>query len=422
MILPRNGRIVIIDDNMEDVKELMQVFSMDRISFSYFIGDIETLPQEPLSDTFLVLLDLELDGSAKGNDATQASQVISVLQRILGPSFSDFSVIIIAWSNALNILRELKPRMVMAQMNPLAFFEIDKPSCKETGHFKLDLIKAAVEAKMAELPSLDLLFFWDNLVGQATVDVYKNILPGNYLTTPADLNKRLNSYYEELAKAYIGKSVTPDHSHSTINILNALLSNEIGKFSCDTIKLELSQENKAPLMLSDYAHINSCINTVPQPHPLSCGSVHNNPFSNIKVTGFDIFQNKKEAKASDKKSYDKMQQIICEVSTLCDQAQGRKHFLRFAPGLLVPSTLGHHIKQNTEYLYKSCLLQSIDVFDGEPFHIVLDFRRFFTVEKFETEPQLLFQLSETLLMHIQNKLGRQISNPGVVFADHTHGT
>jgi hypothetical protein len=73
MILPRNGRIVIVDDSMDDIKDFIEIFSKDGLSFSYFNGSIDTLPNAPLADTFLMFLDLELDGSAIGNDATQIS-------------------------------------------------------------------------------------------------------------------------------------------------------------------------------------------------------------------------------------------------------------------------------------------------------------------------------------------------------------
>ncbi|QHQ62925.1 hypothetical protein Ana3638_20850 [Anaerocolumna sedimenticola] len=421
MILPKNGRIVIIDDEMDNIKEFMEIFSMEGVSFSYFSGSYETLPDpdKPLTDTFLVLLDLELDGSSRGDDATQASQVINVLDKVLGPSAKDRSVIIVAWSKSLNILKELKPRMSLVNMSPLAFLEMDKLSCKkEDGHFDIELIKKTIEEKMAEIPSINLMYFWDNLAGQAAAKVYKSILSSSNVVTITDLNKRLNTYYEELAKAYVGKGVTQNHSYATINMLNVLLANEIGKSDSSSISLDISRDNRTILDLIDYAKINSSINLISQPKALSCGSVHINPDTELKVTGFDIFKKKDEAKQEFENEYNNMISIICEVSTLCDQAQDRRLLMRFCPGLLVPSVLDRHFKQYADYLYISCLLYDKNIFNGKPFYLVLDFRKFFTVKNFENQPNLLFQLNENLLMHLQNRLGRQISNPGLIFADH----
>jgi hypothetical protein len=420
MILPKNGRIVIVDDEMSDIKDFMEIFSKDGLSFSYFNGSVETLPNNPLTDTFLVFLDLELDGSAKGNDVTQASQVVSVLERILGDSAKDYSVVIVVWSKSLTILKELKPRMDTAGIKPLVLFEMNKLSCKtEDGHFSLSLIRETLETKMSELPAINLLYFWDNLAGQAAANVYKTILPSRFSPT-AETNKLLNTYFEELAKAYKGKEVKAEDSYATINMLNVFLQSEIGRHKCDSLKLDISPENKVAINLEYYAEINARINTAPVPLPLSCGSIHVNPINDIKVNGFDIFEDKVAAKKQAKQEYKRMMQIICEVSTVCDQALDRNLLYRFVPGLLVPSTLENYFKKNADYLYISCLLCNEAVFENSPFYIVLDFRQFFTdkKDKFETVPDLLFQINENLLMHIQNRLGRHVSNPGVVYANH----
>ncbi|HBU12021.1 MAG TPA: hypothetical protein DEB31_04640 [Clostridiales bacterium] len=420
MILPKNGRIVIVDDSIDDTIDFMEIFSREGISFSYFNGSVETLPESgnAILGTFLMLLDLELDGSAVGNDATQASQVISVIERILGNAAKNFSVIIVAWSKSLTILNELKPRMISAGINPLALFEMDKLSCKnEEGRFDIELIRAALKEKMSEIPAVNLMYYWDNLAGQAAASVYTSILTLDP-TTPQEKNKQLNAYFEELAKAYKGKGVTENDSCATINMLNFFLSNEIGRLNCDPIKLDISSENKAIINTEHYASINARINILPTASPLSCGSIHINPCEELRLNDSDIFNNNENAKRHDVYAYENMRPIICEVSTICDQAQDRKQLNRFIPGLIVSAALEKYFKKNADYLYISCLLRHANVLDEKPFYIVLDFRRFFSIKEFEETPDLLFQISETLLMHIQNRLGRHISNPGVVFANH----
>ena len=82
MIIPKQGRVVIVDNEIDDVKSLMAALSKEGISFTYFNGGVDTLPETPLNGVKVVFFDLELEGSA-GNDRTKASQDVEVLKKIL---------------------------------------------------------------------------------------------------------------------------------------------------------------------------------------------------------------------------------------------------------------------------------------------------------------------------------------------------
>lgn len=414
MILPRNGRIVIVDDSMEDIKDFMEIFSKEGLSFSYFNGSVDTLPDAPLADTFLMFLDLELDGSAIGDDATQASQVISVIERILGDSAKDYSVVIIAWSKSLTILKELKPRMAAAGISPLAFFEMDKPACKTEGHFDINLIKAALEEKMSGIPAINLLYYWDNLAGKAAIDVYKKILPGKYFAD-SDLNIRLNTIYKELAAAAKGANVTSSDTYSTVSLLNSVLANEIGKYT--TISFDLDVQNTTVLNVEDRGNINRSINMVTPANGFSPGCIIPNNIATTQFDLSDVIQSLDKAQEMTPHLLEEVQQVLCEVTPLCDHAQKRACFHRLIPGVLLPTTVQKKWLKAAEFHYITPIYYVPGVFNDKPFYIVFDLRRLCTIDFYPDgrQPDVMFKFGETLLMHLQNRLGRQVSNPGIVY-------
>lgn len=54
MELPKNGGIVIIDDQMEEALPLMNALSSKGVAYSYYDGQPRNYPKEPLTNIRLV--------------------------------------------------------------------------------------------------------------------------------------------------------------------------------------------------------------------------------------------------------------------------------------------------------------------------------------------------------------------------------
>lgn len=419
MIIPLYGRVVVVDDKIEEITSLMTVLSKQGVSFTYFNGSVETLPPAPLKGTTFMFLDLELDDNSLIDNKTKASQDISVIQRILGENSSNKSVVIIVWSGALAILTELKAMIRQANIAPLALLEINKADCKENGNFVLEKIVSQIEQHLCQIPSLNLLTLWDNLVGQASHTVYKKIMPAGQVVLE-ELNKHLNSIYSLLAIAQLGeKNLGKDKAYAAINILNSILANEISSISNNGNPLvELDLENTQALSLQDLAQLNAGINMVTSLNCTQPGCIFENTLNDKRVTGFDIFEDINKVKSDYKTVYKQMIPICCEVTPLCDYVQKRAVFHRLVSGLVVPAVLDNYTKDKSDYLYKSPIFYVDGFLDNNPFFLMLDLRHFFTIASDGLDgKQPLFQLGESIVMHIQNRLGRQVSNPGITFID-----
>lgn len=417
MIIPNSGRVAIIDDQRDDVSSLFEALSKEGISFIYFSGLLESLPPKPIDGISYMFLDLELDGTAT-SDKTRASHDIHVILKILGENAKNGTVIIITWSQALGILEELEPMMEANGIIPLALLKIAKSECKENGLFNIEKIKEQINEKLTSIPSIELLEFWDNLVQQASNDVYRKIISLDMKLRFDILNKHINSIYYELAKASLGKdNVTKESSYAVLNVLNMILANRISNMphnndSC--IKLNII--DKIELNTNILAEMNSIISFNFPPYSHIPGNIYENEDEKEynKVFMSDIFGSKRE---SDIEEDDELYytHIYCEISTLCDCAQNRDKQRRFIPGLAVSEELRKTIKKADAIYITESKFKTSNFFNDNIFYLVFDLRMLFTVkiEDF-TDKEPVFQLNDSLLMHIQNRMGRNISNPGIL--------
>jgi hypothetical protein len=61
MILPTNGKVVIFDDQYEQIEGLLKTLSKERVPFLYYKDELgEDLPDKPIKKVRLVFLDIEL--------------------------------------------------------------------------------------------------------------------------------------------------------------------------------------------------------------------------------------------------------------------------------------------------------------------------------------------------------------------------
>ena len=97
MILPNNGRIVIVDDNIREAQPLIQILSKRRIPFNYYSGtraaDFPDNPNENICRVlFLDLNIFELNKDAK----TVISSIDAILKAIIPDNPNPY--ILVIWS------------------------------------------------------------------------------------------------------------------------------------------------------------------------------------------------------------------------------------------------------------------------------------------------------------------------------------
>jgi len=102
MILPNNGKVVIIDDVPDEVLGLMSALSKEKIPFHYYHEeDGSDLPDDHLDNIRLIFLDLMLISDAENTkDAVVIGAIATRLKQILSIDNGPYALVI--WSTKEN--------------------------------------------------------------------------------------------------------------------------------------------------------------------------------------------------------------------------------------------------------------------------------------------------------------------------------
>lgn len=416
MEIARYGRTVIVDDQMEDIIDLIKTLSKEGISTTYFTGEVEGLPDNPMEGVSLLFLDLELNKNVV-NDRDKASQDISVIQKILGKHAYDGTVVLIVWTSAIAAYDELKRIMSQVKMRFLTEIQIEKSSCKTGSTFEFAKIQKVLDNELTKLGSLRLMNFWDNTINIASHRVYERLI-NNAPYDHTKLNRHINTLYSKMAEAIRGKQIDISIVTCIVQVLNEILANEICMSGLTEYSYELSEDDIDALSLDKIGNLNKALNLVPVQSGSAPGTVYELQ-EKIKLNYFEIFNDWKKLKKS--VEFEKKREVMCEVTPLCDYAQKRRKVCRLLPGVILPVCLEDSIKSRADYLYLTPVFNDENVF-SEPFIMVFDLRLLFTIDESDMSMEGIgMQFGPNLLMHLQNRLGRQVSNPGITVISRKNG-
>lgn len=133
-VFPLNGKVVIIDDNIEEAMPLMNVLSKHHISFTYFDGKKDNLPEKPVDNVRIIFLDIQLEGmEGIQDDKTKLSALLNVIKNVIGDKPDLY--IIIAWTKHDELINDIKSSL---SPKPFIFLNLEKATCKnENGEYNL---------------------------------------------------------------------------------------------------------------------------------------------------------------------------------------------------------------------------------------------------------------------------------------------
>ena len=84
MHFPQNSKVLVVDDEYEEIKPLLSVFSRNGIPYVYFDGKKHSIPKKPLSAIRFVVLDIDLTGRTKNLDEkSKASALAQYLTQLM---------------------------------------------------------------------------------------------------------------------------------------------------------------------------------------------------------------------------------------------------------------------------------------------------------------------------------------------------
>jgi hypothetical protein len=472
MILPNNGKVIIIDDQPKDVIELIAALSKEKVPFVHYKEeDLSDLPESPIDNVRLIFLDLELITDTYVDSKNITAPIKTRLIRVIKPN-TPYALVI--WSKKESTYKDAL----------IADFEGDFRSYKPI--FYTSLPKSEIVAKtgaitrireelgreIAKFKSFNVFLIWEAIVNDSSGKLTNDLT--NLFPADADWDKKTKYLLYKLALAYSGKAADgfpPEKQVKnalytlTLSIsetiessvdkqinksFNGLISSEgqkIDNFTTvinrllllsdinDDVKQpgnlffpmeELDQKTKknkeSYLNRSDKASLlkeksTAALEGIKKKYNSENEKISVNIAKIRKTTNSIVNSGLSDVS---KQNESLMKEILgsaisaeLNITPLCDYAQKKAKLFRILPCALVKSIYRSHTNPSPSYLY----LTEADIrIEDDDYFILFDFRFLYSLNQSELEDRIVrYRIKQQLLSDIQVKLGSHVNRSGVLF-------
>jgi len=454
MLLPINGRIAIIDDQIAHATPLIKVLSKNQLPHTYFSGELEFLPEkkDDNNDIRVLFLDINLIDNSEHENKVLKSRLIPVLDRII--SSKNYPYIIVYWSRHPHhkdliekdiFLNELKDKRPIGYLsaNKSDFFDLTGGFTEDFDE-KIKTLFESINVLFDNFYSYKILLNWENTMHRSADRTLQEIFADFHYNDT--WNDNSNCILSKLGNAFLGNYYSSASPQEKINacmisfnsVFKDTLDSSMHKSSPFTDELLFNQEN---ISVSDIVfQINEKLNLTKDISDLHTpGNIifyeEENPFKELLNKVLSLFKLKNnillekpniESAVLKKESSDEFKKIKIEikkswkkigiiVTPICDYVQKNNHiYNRIVKGVLIEKKYGEYIDSNSEAIF--IFPFSIKIEDKE-YLIVLDFRFFSTVEISSSISidQIKYRIRQELLSEIQSRLSRHINRQGILF-------
>jgi hypothetical protein len=448
-MFPINGRVAIVDDQIEQVKFLIDDLSKHHIAFRVYDGKVENLPEEEVDgDDFRVLfLDLNLSGNKEISDKEMISTLYGVLNRLI-PS-NNYPYVLVYWSrheDKRNLIEsELFSKNLLGDKNPIAFISADKADYFDLDGNSKDVtskIYEQISKKLQDFPAYHALLEWENLIHKSADKTIQDIF--KFEATPTDVWSKASL---ELLSRFLIANMGSKNAYactdnqiklkSSLNVLNnifldSLESQFIEKTFIDTDILEGEKTN-----LIDISYINTKLLIDQNNNQLSPGMVCcYEDQSNLKHLLNDLQNMRKiqcHVQSEDEETWakssntqrgkliskhretirNKAKHITISVDPQCDFIQQKIKYQKFSEGALLLAKYAEFIDNSSEGIFISPSFK----YDDDDYVLVLSLKHLNSKDlpSGSLPFSLLFRVRQTVLSEIQSKLARFINRQGILF-------
>ncbi|WP_155964119.1 hypothetical protein [Streptococcus ruminantium] len=465
-MLPNNGSIVIIDDQIAEARPLFSFLSKENKSFRYFDGRGSSLPIDDEGDkeaVRLIFLDYNLTAGSTGS--TNISAIMANLSRLISNKNGPYYILL--WSkekgeqDSEGFIEELTHYITdetcyllpsgVEYLDKQAYFAYDSENNEY--NFKTGKVQELKDKIFEIINGLSLLEFFVKWENQVLLTSQKLVSKTREITdTARDLAYHLAKVNLEQSTSNLPNEKLISAAYQSLNtVYSTYLNHKVEEIKLDNEEFQnLSSQSST---ISNKGRINSWLNINSLENPSHIGKVfcETGQFSDIHLINPNVdghekdFLNKALEILSDDDSTSKgyyFKEVGLEVSPECDFAQNKRNFYRIIPGVLISKELlkatrddlGQKLKYNVnedgtlkrwggsknilfspifEYKYEdNDYVKKYDVY------LILDLSQFKTVpikdgkhDYFETK-DALFSLNNDMLQWVKNTLASNIQKKG----------
>lgn len=458
MYLPINGRVAIMDNEVNEVKPLFQIFSKYRIPYTFFdTSDSDFIPSETedSNDIRLLFLDLNFLDKTTQDSKNVKSMLVTYLKRVI--SKNNFPYLIILWSTQETTYYEVVIDIFENDLKDRAPIGIEKfikgDYIDHGGNILKDgdenLINA-IKDIYTKHQAYSTLVYWENKVHKSADMVLQNIFD---TYSHEEWVNKANFIIEKLSQGYLGaqnykesgyiertkgslqafNNIFYDTLETQVNILSNIQEQNLLEFDenqiskdviLDTLNFKLIASDTE--LKLDYTGI---IGEDTNPKSDSIFKAILTEVLDRSAIENDIPNFEKLGKSASKKQTSNFRdsirtdwkKIYLVVTPLCDTVQNKHKNIRTVKGFIIEKKFKKYIDEKSEAIYISppFYLKNLE----KSFVLVLNFRYFFT---FTTNQKVLenlkfinpiFRLRSSIIAEIQSKLARHVNRQGILYVE-----
>ena len=411
MNLPKNGKIVIIDDNSEDIVPLAQSLSILKSSVHIFQSfDDDELPDTPIKGVRLVFLDLELvRGLDKKNHPGNAKVT---LEKIVDTKNRPFVVVV--WTAEPELFEDTK-RLIENDFDAQVIM-LEKTDFKKNGSYDITSIMNRVKSSLQNVEMVNLLGDWENILHDASIETSFELT--NLIPCDGNWNKNMANLFNALANARTGKQFSSIDEKAVIdNALAMVTATFLTKVYNGVRYMDFGEKTAKIIQTGEQIkdnEIKAKINTqLLFTTKTSVNPLPGNIYKCIPNSSFNYPKFIEQClKGVFKENPPDHKMIYLIVNAMCDYAQKKWRTLRIVPGVVLSGEIPTGcISTNKDDLYAIPYVN----FEDKMSHIVFDLGSVTShnIDDKLTEP--IFCLTHETLIDIQSRLASHVSRPGSMF-------
>jgi hypothetical protein len=423
MILPSNGKIVIIDDVFEDVKPLMKALSQEGMPFLFFKdqGGDDLPVNGPIEDIRLVFLDLDL-GIGGLSPKENIRYVQERLYKIIKPNTP---YVLVIWSThdegvyKQTLLEDFETHF--SDYKPIAYCSLEKATLLSLEASEVvSTIRIKLKESLKKFEAFNAFLLWESIVSKSSGEIVNGFT--NIFEIDDSWDNNLKAFFYRLAKANVGleKVKLIDDSEKlkiALETITSALSDSIEKNIVSEIhKLPLEIKEVNSNITNDHLiFINTKLHFINSElfahfHP---GNLYIREFNDDKmIEGIVTVSFNKNIVEEVLKS--KIHTIQVDVTPICDYSQDKK-YTRVLSGVLIHQKYWENKKSSTKiFIYDLCPIVNIM---GDNYFPIFDFRFFKSLKQEivqEVFPSPNYRIRSQLLIDLQAGLSNHINRPGIV--------
>jgi len=423
MILPNNGKVVIIDDQPEDVKNLAKALTREKMPFLFFKDlDMDDLPDSPVNNVRLVFLDFDL--GLGGNSPIEKIRLVQArMERILE---KNTPYILVIWSQhedqCLDVLKD-EFANGFKDFSPIVICSLDKIEIKTLertpGNDVISHIREKLKTQLTSFETINVFLLWESIVNKSCGEIVNDFT--KIFEFNANWNESIKSFLFRLAKANVGDQKVKEISSEqklqlALETINSALIDSIEKnIKAYGNSISIDVVETSPIITANnLVDINTKLHLLQSDHleHFSPGNIYYPSFFDEGALE-DVIKNCFDKKAVVEILASKPTVIKVDVTPVCDYSQD-KGYTRLLTGVLVDGKFKTSKKSSTPiFIYDLCPVMKIQT----PVYMIFDFRYIKSIKKDYIKEHFHIprqKIRSQLLNDVQAGISNHMNRPGIV--------